>query len=124
MIYKILYLVPLNDSISNASSDRIKLEPTIANNDDIPHQQFDTKLGGDSKLFMQLHQTQYDRLPQPSNQLHQVIPLVQQQTNEFDLAEKVLFNLSDITHISNGSEQIISSETIHHNLDESAFDTL
>jgi len=71
---------------------------------------------------MQLRQTQYDRLSQSAN--HVIPP-----TNEYDLAEKVLFNLSDITQISNGPEQIISSETLHHNLgitnnNELTFDTL
>ncbi len=49
--------------------------------------------------------------------------------NGYDLAEKDLFNLSDITQLTNGPEQIISSEMLHHNLDiihnnESTFDTL
>jgi len=35
----------------------------------------------------------------------------QQHPNEYELAEKDLFNLSDITHMSNGPEQIISSES-------------
>jgi hypothetical protein len=49
--------------------------------------------------------------------------------NDYDLAEKVLFNFSDITPMSNGPEQLISSETVDHNLgvlnnNESPFDTL
>jgi bromodomain-containing protein 7/9 len=80
------------------SSDQIKLEPQIHTNDNIQHQQLDTKL-------------------------------YQQHPNEYELAEKDLFNLSDITQMSNGPEQIISSETIHDNLgiinnNESTFDTL
>jgi hypothetical protein len=94
------------------SSDQIKLEPQIHSND----QQIDTKLDEDSKLFLQLPETHYDS--------HQGIP--SQPTIEYDIAEKVLFNLSDITH---EPEQLISSENIHHNYgimnnNDSSFDTL
>jgi hypothetical protein len=80
------------------------------------------KLDENAKLLVQLRQAQYDRLCQPSNKIHQIIPSQQQQQtseplNEYDLAEKVLSNLSDMTHMSsNGPEQVISPETIRHNL--------
>jgi hypothetical protein len=62
----------------------------------------------------------------------EIIPLQEQTTeplNDLELAEKVLFNLSDITQIANEPEQIISSEIVHHNLgiinnNESTFDIL
>ncbi|CAF4408774.1 unnamed protein product, partial [Adineta steineri] len=92
---------------NDSTSIQIKIEPLINNNHDSPQQQFDTKPDDSSKLIMQLRQT-------PSNQLHQVIS-PPQQTNDFDITDKVLFNLSDITQVSNGPGQIISSETIHHN---------
>ena len=48
--------------------------------------------------------------------------------NDFDLAEKALFSFSDITQMSNGPEQSISSESIDHhdvlNNIQSPFDTL
>jgi bromodomain-containing protein 7/9 len=84
--------------------------------------QLDMKLDENAKLLVQLRQAQYDRLCQPSNKVHQIIPSSsQQQTNEtlneYDLAEKVLYNLSDMTHISsNGPEQVITPEIIRHNL--------
>jgi hypothetical protein len=69
---------------------------------------------------VQLRQAQYDRLCQPSNKIHQIIPTSQQPNeslNEHDLAEKVLTNLSDMTHMSsNGPEQVIAPEAIRHNL--------
>ncbi len=81
------------------------------------------KLDENAKLLVQLRQAQYDRLCQPSNKIHQIIPSSQQQQqateplNEYDLAEKVLYNLSDMTHLSsNGPEQVIAPETIRHNL--------
>ncbi|CAF1471688.1 unnamed protein product [Adineta steineri] len=106
---------------NDSTSIQIKIEPSINNNHDSPQQQFDIKPDDSSKLIMQLRQT-------PSNQLHQVIS-PPQQTNDFDITDKVLFNLSDITQVSNGPGQIISSEAIHHNLgiinnNESTFDTL
>lgn len=85
--------------------------------------QLDMKLDENAKLLVQLRQAQYDRLCQPSNKIHQIISSSQQQQqtneplNENDLAEKVLYNLSDMTHISsNGPEQVIAPETIRHNL--------
>ncbi|CAF1470461.1 unnamed protein product [Rotaria sordida] len=104
------------DSIS--SSDQIKLEPQIHTDNTIQHQQSDTKLNENSKLLTQLRNTQYNRLSQSSNELHQGIPSKQtnDSTNEYDLVEKVLFNFNDITSLSNGPEKLISSESIHHNL--------
>jgi bromodomain-containing protein 7/9 len=82
--------------------------------------QLDMKLDENAKLLVQLRQAQYDRLCQPSNKIHQIIPTSQQPNeslNEHDLAEKVLTNLSDMTHMSsNGPEQVIAPEAIRHNL--------
>jgi bromodomain-containing protein 7/9 len=82
--------------------------------------QLDMKLDENAKLLIQLRQAQYDRLCQPSNKIHQIIPASQQTNeslNEYDLAEKVLTNLSDMTHMSsNGPEQVIAPEAIRHNL--------
>ncbi|CAF2912889.1 unnamed protein product [Rotaria sp. Silwood2] len=120
------------DSIS--SSDQIKLEPQIHSSNTLQHPQSDTKLNENSKLFTQLRHSQYNRLSQSSNELHQGIPPKQtnDSTNEYDLAEKVLFNFNDITSLSNGPEKLISSESMHHNFDIinnnepslSTFDTL
>ncbi len=105
-----------------SSSDPIKLESQINSNGNTQHQ-LDMKLDENAKLLIQLRQAQYDRLCQPSNKIHQIIPSSSHQQhpseslNEYDLAEKVLYNLSDMTHMSsNGPEQVISSEAIHHNL--------
>ncbi len=88
----------------NSSSDQIKLEPQI--------NQLDTKL---EENFMQLPDTHFDRLS------HQGLPSqpTTESINEYDLAEKVLFNFNDITQISNGPDP---SENLHHN--DSSFDTL
>jgi len=107
------YLVPSVNGLDHIS----KLE----SQSNTQHQ-LDMKLDENAKLLVQLRQAQYDRLCQPSNKIHQIIPSSQQQQanetlNEYDLAEKVLFNLSDITHkSSNGPEQVIAPETIRHNL--------
>ncbi|CAF0795169.1 unnamed protein product [Rotaria sordida] len=116
----------LNNSNHITTSDTIKLESNINSNDNIQHQ-LDMKLDENAKLLVQLRQAQYDRLCQPSNKIHQIISSSQQQQqqqqqpneplNENDLAEKVLYNLNDMTHMSsNGPEQVISPEAIRHNL--------
>ena len=79
------------------------------------------KLDENAKLLVQLRQTQYDRLCHPSNKVHQIIPAQQQATseslNEYELAEKVLTNLTDLTHLSStGPEQVISPAAVRHNL--------
>ncbi|CAF3382035.1 unnamed protein product [Rotaria socialis] len=111
-----------NDSNHIATLDSIKLESNNHSNGNIQHQ-LDLKLDENAKLLIQLRQAQYDRLCQPSNKIHQIISSSQQQQssseplNEYDIAEKVLCNLSDMTHISSqGPEHVISSEAIRHNL--------
>ncbi|CAF3732460.1 unnamed protein product [Rotaria socialis] len=111
-----------NDSNHIATLDSIKLESNNHLNGNIQHQ-LDLKLDENAKLLIQLRQAQYDRLCQPSNKIHQIISSSQQQQssseplNEYDIAEKVLCNLSDMTHISSqGPEHVISSEAIRHNL--------
>jgi len=86
-------------------------------------QHFDMKLDETARLLVQLRQAQYDRLCQPTNKVHQISNSQQQQQqnneplNESDLAEKVLTNLSDMTHLtSNGPSQVISADAIHHSL--------
>jgi bromodomain-containing protein 7/9 len=114
--------------LTNGEHDNLKTKRHESNNNmtlsngNTQHQ-LDMKLDENAKLLVQLRQAQYDRLCQPSNKIHQIIPSQQQQQqtneplNEHDLAEKVLHNLSDITHISsNGPEQVIAPETIRHNL--------
>ncbi|CAF2782505.1 unnamed protein product [Rotaria sp. Silwood2] len=111
----------LNNSNHISTLDSTKFESHINSNDNIQHQ-LDMKLDENAKLLVQLRQAQYDRLGQPSNKIHQIISSSQQQQsneplNEYDLAEKVLYNLSDMTHMSSsGPEQVISPEIIRHNL--------
>ncbi|CAF1554610.1 unnamed protein product [Rotaria magnacalcarata] len=110
-----------NDSNHLATLDSIKLESNNHSNDNIQHQ-LDLKLDENAKLLIQLRQAQYDRLCQPSNKIHQIISSSQQQSsseplNEYNIAEKVLCNLSDMTHLSSqGPEHVISPEAIRHNL--------
>lgn len=94
--------------------------PKIQNN---LQNQLDMKLDENAKLLIQLRQAQYDRLCQPSNKIHQILSTssssqqTTEQLNETDLAEKILNNLSNMTHMSsNGPEQIITPEIIRHNL--------
>lgn len=88
------------------------------------------KLDENARLLVQLRQTQYERLCPPSNKAHQIIPTQQQQQqqpaaaaaaseslNESELAERVLVNLADLTHLSStGPEQVISPAVVRHNL--------
>ena len=78
------------------------------------------KLDETARLLVQLRQAQYDRLCQPANKVHQIVASQQQNNeplNESDLAEKVLTNLSDMTHLSaNGPSQVICAATIHRSL--------
>lgn len=107
-----------NDSASIASLNQVKLEPQILADTNLQHEQIDAKFDDNSQLFMQLGHTQFDHISQTSNQLHQILPSQQnnESTNEYDLAEKVLFNFNDISALSNGPEKLISSESIHDNL--------
>lgn len=80
---------------------------------------FDTKLDENARLLIQLRQAQYDRLCQPSNRMHQILSSTQttEPVNEQELAERVLTNLSDLTHhSSNESTDVIQPEIIRHNL--------
>ena len=90
---------------------------------DNPYHLLDMKLDENARLLVQLRQAQYDRLCQPSTKIHQIISSSQQQQqlneplNEYELAEKVLHNLSDMTHLSsNLPERVVSSQAIRHNL--------
>ena len=81
------------------------------------------KLDENAKLLVRLRQAQYDRLSHPANKIHQIINSSQQpqqtteSANEYDLAEQIFHNLSDMTHLSSsGPEQVISPEIIRHNL--------
>ncbi|CAF0741477.1 unnamed protein product [Adineta steineri] len=114
--------VSSNGTTHISSTDSVKMDTQVNSNGNIQHK-LDMKLDENAKLLIQLRQAQYDRLCQPSNKIHQIINSSQQQQqsneplNEYDLAEKVLCNLSDMTHLSsNGPEQVISPETIRHNL--------
>lgn len=74
---------------------------------------------------MQLSHTQFNRLSQSTNQILQTNDL----SSDYESAEKVLFNFNDLTSLSNGPEKLISSDSLHHNLDmlsnnETLFDTL
>ncbi|UJR31114.1 hypothetical protein I4U23_018622 [Adineta vaga] len=109
-----------NGSGHVSSNDSVKSELQIAMNGNLQHQ-LDMKLDENAKLLVRLRQAQYDRLSQPANKIHQIINSSQQQSNEpvneYDLADKVLHNLSDMTHLtSSGPEQVISADIIHHNL--------
>jgi hypothetical protein len=110
----------LSGSGENENLNNKRKEGDELNNNE--QHQLDLKLDENAKLLIQLRQAQYDRLCQPSNKNHQILPSSQSQQsneplNEHDLAEKVLTNLSDMTHLSsNGPEQVISGETIRHNL--------
>lgn len=95
------------------------IEPTNSN---VQHE-FDRKLDENARLLIQLRQAQYDRLCQPSNRMHQLLSSSSSSNqptepiNENELAEKVLTNLSDLTHLSsNKSTDVIQPETIRHNL--------
>jgi len=116
-----------HDNLKNTKRHESNNNITLSNGN--TQHQLDMKLDENAKLLVQLRQAQYDRLCQPSNKVHQIISSSssqqqqqqQQQTNEtlneYDLAEKVLYNLSDMTHVSsNGPEQVIAPETIRHNL--------
>ncbi|UJR15550.1 hypothetical protein I4U23_002489 [Adineta vaga] len=85
--------VQSSDLTINTSLHQIKQEPTTDES---------------STFEMQYHQP-HQELPMIKQEQHQ------EQTNEYDLAEKMLFNINDIPQISNGTDQPISSETIHHN---------
>jgi len=104
--------VATNDGPSNVSmpitpSHAIKQEPII-------NDQFDIKPDDDSKLLMQFRQAPYEHLSQPHSEMSSIRP---PSTNEYELADKDLFNLGDIPPIPNGSDPPISAETIQHNLD-------
>ncbi|CAF1350165.1 unnamed protein product [Adineta ricciae] len=97
-----------------------EIHPTSNGNN---QHQLDMKLDENAKLLVRLRQAQYDRLSHPANKIHQIINSSQQpqQTtesiNEYDLAEKIFHNLSDMTHLSSsGPEQVISPGIIRHNL--------
>lgn len=128
------YAVSLIDYVKDSGDLALayvdRLLPTLTNGDsthssingssNIQHQ-IDMKLDENAKLLVQLRQAQYDRLNQPSNKIHQILPASQQTTseslNENDLAEKVLTNLSDLTQLSShGPEHVITPEVIRLNL--------
>lgn len=126
IISLIFIFVATEESQSNESNhlttlDPVKLESNTNANDNLQHQ-LDVKLDENAKLLLQLRQAQYDRLCQPSYKIHQIIPSSQQQKpsetlNESEIAEKLVSNLCEITNMSShGPEQIISPETIRHNL--------
>ena len=108
----------LNGSTHHSPSGQVKIElPASANGN--RQKQLDMKLDETARLLVQLRQAQHDRLCQPSNRIHQIIPSQQpsEPLNEGDLAEKVLTNLSDMTHMSSaGPAQVISPAVIRHNL--------
>lgn len=93
----------------------------LANGHENLQQQLDVKLDETARLLVQLRQAQYERLCQPSNKIHQLINGQAQQnnepTNEVELAEKVLNNLSEMIHSApTGPSQVITSSSIHHSL--------
>ncbi|CAF0871830.1 unnamed protein product [Adineta ricciae] len=99
------------------TSTQIKQEAIMNVDGNLQQQQLNSTFDDDFKYQMQFRQTQYEHLSQ--SQQHQ-------STNDYDLAEKALF---DLPQISNGTDQGLSSESIHHSLDmmhsnDSTFDTL
>ncbi|CAF0981682.1 unnamed protein product [Didymodactylos carnosus] len=57
----------------------------------------DMKLDETSKLLVTLRQAQYDRLSQPTNTNHILSNSIQQPPNEYEIAQKVLSHLTDMT---------------------------